>query len=331
MRRRDFLMLVGSGAATWPAAVRAQRPTTEVRRIAVLMAFNEDTPEVQSWLVVFRKELDRLGWKEGRNLKSEYRWTGSGDMNLMRQGATELVALHPDLIISSSSPTTALLLAETRTIPIVFVNIVDPVGQGFVSSLSRPGGNATGLVNLEPSMAGKWVDLLKEVAPKVARIVVPFNPASAPYADFYLNHFRSTARNLGAEIIPSQVADIAAFEKLVTDESREPNTGFIPMPSGFFSNSREIAASFARSNLPAVSFNREFARSGGLISYGNDINDNYRRSAAFVDRILKGEKPSDLPVQMPVKFELLVNLKAAKALGLSIPPQLLATADEVIE
>jgi putative tryptophan/tyrosine transport system substrate-binding protein len=330
MRRRDFIKGIAGSAAARPFAARAQQPTTGVRRIAVLMAFNEDSPEAQSRLVAFREALDQLGWKEGRNIKFEYRWTGSEDRNLMRQAAKELVALHPDLIISSSSPTTALLLAETRTIPIVFVNIVDPVGQGFVTSLSRPGGNATGLVNLEPSVAGKWVELLKEVAPNVARIVVPINLASAPFADFYLNHFRSTAHNLAVEIIPSQVADIAAFEKLVSAQARESNTGFIPMPSSFMTG-HEIAPIFMRNNVPAVSFHPQFVRDGGLMSYGNDINDNYRRSAVFVDRILKGEKPSDLPVQMPVKFELLVNLKAAKALGLSIPEQLLATADEVIE
>jgi putative ABC transport system substrate-binding protein len=328
MRRRKFIILIGGAAATWPLAARAQQSAAP-RRIGLLMAWNEDNPAVQSWLVAFREGLGKLGWTEGRNIKLEYRWTGN-DMNLMQQGAEELVASQPDLIFSSSSPTTALLLTQTRTIPIVFANIVDPVGQGFVKSLSRPGGNATGLVNLEASMAGKWVELLKEVMPRVARVVVPFNPASAPYADFYLNYFKSTAQSLGVEIIASPVADIAAFESFVAAQAREPNTGLVPMPSAFMTG-HEIVAAITRNNLPAVSFNREFAKAGGLMSYGNDVTDNYRRSATFVDRILKGEKPSDLPVEVPVKFELIVNLKTAKALGLDVPPTLLATADEVIE
>jgi putative tryptophan/tyrosine transport system substrate-binding protein len=328
MRRREFITIILSTAAL-PFDARAQQPATTARRIAVLQAYNQDNPQVQVWLQVFREELGKLGWQEGRNINFEYRWAGS-DGSVMQRDAKEIVASHPDLILSSSSPVTALFLAETRTIPIVFPNLVDPVGQGFVASLSHPGGNATGLVNLEPSMAGKWVDLLKEVVPRVARIVVPMNAASAPYAKFYLDHFQSTAQNLGVEIVPAQVADVAALEQLVAAESRQSNTGFIPMPSAFMVG-REIAATFARNNAPAVSFNREFAKEGGLMSYGNDVSDNYRRSAAFVDRILKGEKPADLPVEMPVKFELVVNLKAAKALGLSIPQDLLATADEVIE
>jgi len=326
MSRREFIALVG-GAAVWPLAARAQQPATAMRRIAALM--NEESPESRSWLDAFREGLGKLGWQEGRNLKVEYRWAGN-NKGVMLQDAKELVALHPDLILSGSSPITALLLAETRTIPLVFANIVDPVGQGFVASLSHPGGNATGLVNLEPSMAGKWVDLLKELVPHLDRVIVPFNPATAPYADLYLDYFRSTAQKLGVEIISVPVADIAALDQLITAEARQPNTGFIPMPSAFMVG-REIASSFTRGNVPVVSFNAQFVRDGGLVSYGNDVRDNYRRSAVFVDRILKGEKPADLPVQVPVRFELVVNLKTAKALGLSIPQDLLATADEVIE
>jgi putative tryptophan/tyrosine transport system substrate-binding protein len=325
LRRRSFLALIG-GAALAPLAAQAQ-PATTVRRIALLM--NEDSPEVQSWLKAFREELSKLGWQDGRDLILEYRWAGN-NREVMQQDAKEIVASHPDLILSSSSPVVAILLAETRTIPLVFPNIIDPVGQGFVASLSHPGGNATGLVNLEPSMAGKWVELLKEVVPRVARVVVPVNPATAPYADLYLDYFRSSAQKLGVEIIPAQVVDIAALEKVVTAEARQPNTGFIPIPSAFMVG-HEIAAPFIRSRVPAVSFNPQFARDGGLLSYGNNINDNWRRSALFVDRILKGEKPADLPIEVPVKFELVVNLKTAKELGLSIPQDLLATADEVIE
>jgi putative tryptophan/tyrosine transport system substrate-binding protein len=328
MRRRDFLTIVSGAAVTWSRAARAQSPENP-RRLGLLLGYTEDQPEIQSWLKAFREELSKRGWQEGLNLKFEYRWAGT-NKSLMQQDAKELVASHPDVILSSSSPITALLLAETRTIPLVFPNIVDPVGQGFVASLSHPGGNATGQVNLEPSMAGKWVELLKEVVPHVARAVVPLNPVAAPYADLYLEYFRSTAQKLGVEIVPAPVTDVAALDQLVTAEARQPNTGFIPMPSGFMIG-REITAAFVRSNVPAVSFNREFPKDGGLMSYGSDISDNYRRAAVFVDRILKGERPADMPVEMPVKFELVVNLKTAKALGVSIPQDLLATADEVIE
>ena len=328
LKRREFVTFLGGAALAWASAARAGQPGPP-RRIILLMAWNEDSPGVQSWLMAFREGLGKLGWTEGRNITLEYHWTG-GDINLMRQGAKEIVASNPDLIFSSSSPTTALLLAQTRTIPIVFANIIDPVGQGFVTSLSRPGGNATGLINLEVSMAGKWVELLKEVAPRVVRVVVPFNPTSAPYADFYLKYFTATAQSFGVEIVASPVADIAALESFVAAQAREPNTGLVPMPSAFMTG-HEIVEIITRNNLPAVSFNREFAKAGGLMSYGNDVSDNYRRSATFVDRILRGKKPSDLPVEVPVKFELIVNLKTAKALGLNIPPTLLATADEVIE
>jgi putative ABC transport system substrate-binding protein len=212
------------------------------------------------------------------------------------------------------------------------VNIVDPVGQSFVTSLARPGGNVTGFVNLDTSMAGKWLELLKQVMPRATRVVIPYNAATTPYAALYLDYFKSNAEPLGAEIIAAPVLDMAAFESLVAAESREPSTGLIPVPSTFIqANHAEIAAVVARYRLPTTSFNRLFAEAGGLLSYGNDIIDNYRRAAVYVDRILKGEKPSELPIQFPVKFELVINLKAAKALGVEIPPALLATADEVIE
>jgi len=327
MRRREFIAII-AGATAWPLAAHAQSPAGPPR-LGLLLSYTEDQPEIQSWLKAFREELDKRGWQEGRNLKFEYRWAGH-DKSLIQQGAKELVASHPDVILTGSSVVTAALLAETRTIPLVFANLVDPVGQGFVASLSHPGGNATGQVNLEPSMAGKWVELLKEAVPRVTRAVVPINPATTPYADLYLSYFRSTAQKLGVEIVPAMVAEVAALDQLVTAEARQPNTGFIPMPSGFMIG-HEIATLFARSNVAAVSFNPEFARDGGLMSYGSDISDNYRRSAVFVDRILKGERPADIPVEMPVKFQLVVNLKTAKILGVAIPQQLLATADEVIE
>ena len=330
MRRREFITLVGGAAAGWPLAARAQQPG-RVRRIALLMAWDEGNPEIQSWLGTLRDGLGKLGWVEGQNLHFEFRWTGT-DSTLMEKAAKELVAARPDLIISSSSPSTGMLLAQTRTIPIVFTNIVDPVGQGFVASLSRPGGNVTGLVNLEPSMAGKWVELLREVVPALARAVVPIHRATSPYANLYLDYFKSTALPLGVEIIAAPADDMAAFEHIAATQEREANTGIIPMPSGFMQgHAAEIAAITTRHRLPTIFSNRAFPAAGGLLSYGNDITDNYRRAAVFVDRILRGEKPSELPVQFPVKFELVINLKTAKAIGLSVPPGLIATADEVIE
>jgi putative ABC transport system substrate-binding protein len=330
MRRREFVTLLGGIAAAWPLTAQAQQPAG-VRRVGVLISYNKDDQEVQDWLATFHDTLGKLGWTQGQNIKFEYRWTGN-DPNLLEQAAKDLVTLQPDVILSLSSPTTVFVLKQTRTIPVVFVNVVDPVGQGFVASLSHPGGNATGLVNLEPSMAGKWLGLLKQVVPKLTRIAIPFNPVSAPYADLYLNYFRSTAPSFDVEVIPGSVADVPALEAFVAAQAREPNTGIIPMPSAFSSgHSTELGAMTTRYRLPAVYPIRSFAEAGGLMAYGNDVSDNYRRAAALVDRILKGEKPSELPVQFPIKFEFVINLKTAKALALEIPAQLLATADDVIE
>jgi putative tryptophan/tyrosine transport system substrate-binding protein len=329
MQRRDFLGVLG-GAAAWPLAARAQQPTG-LRHIALLMAQNEKSAEAKAWLAALRESLGKLGWSEGRNIHFEFRWAGS-DMELMQRQAKELVALQPDLIISSSSPITGALLRLTQTIPIVFTNIVDPVGQGFVGSLSRPGGNATGLVNLEPSMAGKWIELLKEVMPRLARVVIPYNPASAPYADLYLNYFKSAALALGVAVITASLADMSELETIAVTQAREPNTGFVLMPSGFMSGyAREIGTLMAQYQIPAVYVSRDFAISGGLLAYGNDIADNYRRAANYIDRILKGEKPGDLPIEFPVKFSLVINLKTAQALGLVVPTHLQQLADEVIE
>jgi len=329
VRRRDFITLLGSATA-WPLTAHAQQPVG-VRHIGLLMAQSESNPEVQRWVAAFREAMTRLGWTEGRNVHFEFRWAGT-DPERMRQGAQELVGLQPDLILTSSSPTTALLLKATSTILIVFANIIDPVGQGFVATLSRPGGNVTGLVNLEGSMAGKWMNLLKQVMPSITRVVIPFEPASTPYANYYLNYFRSAGQSLGITIIDGPVADIAAFETLATAQAREPNTGFALMPSAFMSgHTPEITALLSRNALAAIYTTRDFAAAGGLMAYGNDIADNYRQAATLVDRILKGEKPSELPVQIPVKFELDINLKTARALGLTVPQVLLATADEVIE
>jgi putative ABC transport system substrate-binding protein len=295
------------------------------------MAQQESNPAVQAWLAALREALAKLGWTEGQNIQFEYRWTGS-DPNRIRQASKELVALQPKLILSSSTPSTATLMEQTHTIPIVFTNIVDPVGSGFAASLSRPGRNATGLVNLEASMAGKWLELLKELMPRLARVAIPFNPATSPYADIYLDYFKKSSLTFGVQVITAPVTDMGAFETFAAAQAREPNTGLIPVPSAFMSgHTIEIAAMMARYRLPAVSYNREITEAGGLLSYGNDITDNYRRAATFVDKILKGEKPSDLPIEFPTKFELVINLKTAKALGLEVPPALLTSATEVIE
>ena len=328
IRRREFITLLG-GAAAWPLVARAQQPE-RMRRIGVLMNLASDDSEAQARISTFREALAKLGWADGHNIQFVYRWATTP--TLREQGARELVALQPDLILSSSSPATASLLQQTRTIPIVFVNIVDPVGQGFVASLSRPGGNATCLVNLEASMAGKWLELLKEVMPRVTRVAVPFDPTSSSYAELYLNYFKSTAPSFGVEVIEARVADMAAFETFAAAQGHEPNTGLVPMPSIFMGgHAVEIAAMLARYRIPAIFSDRAFAEAGGLLSYGNDVADNHRRAATFADRILKGEKPGDLPVLFPVKFDLVINLKTAKALGLTVPNTLLAQATEVIE
>jgi putative ABC transport system substrate-binding protein len=329
MRRREFIMLFGGVAAAWPLAAVAQQGG-RVRRIGVLMSYEERNPVAQALLAAFLEALTKLGWAESLDVRFDYRWATTP--MLLDQSAEELVALQPDLIFSSGSPTTASLLRQTRTIPIVFANLVDPVGQGFVASLARPGGNATGLVNLEASMAGKWLGLLKEVMPRVARVAVPFDPTSASYVDLYLNFFKSTAPSFGVHVIAAPVADMAAFETFAAAQAREPNTGLVPVLSSCMNGHPvESAAIMARYRLPAIHTNRAFVEAGGLLSYANHITDNYRRAAIYVDKILKGEKPSELPVQFPVKFELVINLKTAKTLGLSIPPTLLATADQLIE
>jgi putative ABC transport system substrate-binding protein len=329
MRRREFITLLG-GAAAWPNAVHAQQPE-RMRRIGVLMMYAESDAQAHALVAVFRAGLRDLGWTEDHNIRLDYRWATS-DSESIQRSAKELAALQPDLILSSSTPTTASLLQQTRTIPIIFANIVDPVGSGFVASLPRPGGNVTGFLNLEASMTSKWLELLKEIAPRVTRVAIFFNPSTAPYAEIYLTPFNAAAASLGVETIVAPVRDMTELDTVIAAQARDPNGGLMVMPDGFmFAHHAEIASLAARYRLPTVSSYRAFPKAGGLLSYGNDILDNYRRAATYADRILKGEKPSELPVQFPVKFELVVNLKTAKALGLEVPPTLLATADEVIE
>jgi putative ABC transport system substrate-binding protein len=302
-----------------------------MRHIGVLMAYAESDEAYQAYVAAFREELQKLGWTEGRNIRIHYRWA-TPDLELIQRFAVELVGLQPDLILSSSTPTTASLLKQTHTIPIIFANIFDPVASGFVASLPRPGGNATGFTLFEASMTSKWLELLKEIAPRVNRIAILFHPATTPFAEVFLNPFKAAAPSFGVEPIVAPVNDASELETVVAAQAREPNSGLIAMPNAFLSAHRaEVTSLMARYRLPAVYFYRSFAEAGGLMSYGNVVLDNYRRAATYVDRILKGEKPGELPVQVPVKFELVVNLKTAKALGLNVPLSLLTRADELIE
>jgi putative ABC transport system substrate-binding protein len=330
MKRRDFIALLG-GATAWPLAARAEQPE-RIRRIGVLIGLPESDPEAQSWREAFVQELQKLGWAHGRNLQINTRWATPTDTAAMQRFAKELVTLQPDVILASTTPTTTALLQQTRAIPIVFAAVGDPIGSGFVASFPRPGGNATGFNVSEPTQASKWVQLLKEIAPRVARIAIVFNPASATYFDYWLNPFRAAAAALAVEAILAPVRDGSELDTVVAAQAREPNSGLIAMPDSFLNAHRaEITSLAARYRLPAIYPYRLFAEVGGLMSYGVDLVDNFRRAATYVDRILKGEKPSELPVQAPVKLELVINLKTAKTLGLTVPPLLLATADEVIE
>jgi len=331
MKRRDFIALVGGAAAAWPLDAWAQQ-TEQMRKIGVLMGIAESDQEGQSSVAAFREELRKLGWMEGRNSEINIRWAAA-DVELMKRFAKELVTLQPDLILTSSTPATAAMLQQTRTVPIIFVLVADPVGSGFVASLPRPVGNATGFTPIVGSLGGKWVELLKEIAPRVARVTLLFNPPTATFVEGYLNPFKAAAASLGAQAIVAPVNDMPGVESLVTTEAREPSSGLVVIPDDAFTvrHRAEITALAARYHVPAVYWSRSFAEVGGLISYGPYIVDEYRRAASYADRILKGSKLSELPVQAPVKFELVINLKTARALSLDVPPTLLARADEVIE
>jgi len=330
MRRREFIALLG-GATAWPLAAQAQQGE-RTRRIGVLMGYAENDWEAQAWVAAFREGLQKLGWVEGRNIRIDFRWVAASDVKSMQPFAKEVVTLQPDLILTSSTPTTAALLEQTRTIPIIFANLVDPVGSGFVASLPRPGGNVTGFINMEPTMAGKWLELLKQIAPRVNRVAFLFNPVYAPYAEYFLNPFKAAAASFAVEAIAAPVHDASEIESVIAAQVRAPNGGLIAMPDAFLNAHRaEVTSLAARHRLPAVYAFRFFPELGGLLSYGNDILDNYRRAATYADRILKGEKPGQLPVQAPVKFELVINLKTARALGLDVPLHLQQSANEVIE
>ena len=327
--RREFIGLLG-GAAVWPLAARAQQ-SERVRRIGVLVgAQAAGDPELQANFAAFLQGLQDLGWAEGRNVRIDYRW-GLGDAANVRKYAMELAAVAPDVILASGTSTMAPLLQEARTVPIVFVNVADPVGAGFVDSLARPGGNTTGFLQFEYALSAKWLELLKEVAPNLTRAAILRDPAiTAGIGQFAI--IQSVAASVGVEVSPVSVRDAAEIERAVTAFARSANGGLIATTSALTLLHRDLIVSLAaRHRLPAVYSRRTYVVSGGLISYGADLVEQYRRAAGYVDRILKGEKPADLPVQGPTRYELVINLKTAKALGLDIPPALLARADEVIE
>jgi putative ABC transport system substrate-binding protein len=328
MQRRDFITLLGSAAATWPLAVRAQQPE-RVRRIGMLNILGSDDPEAQARAKVFEQALQQLGWTVGRDLTIEARQVG-GDTDRLRRFAEELTALAPDVIVSVGSVAVGPLQQATRTIPIVFVNVPDPVGAGFVQSMAHPGGNITGFSNFEYSMSGKWAELLKQIAPNVTRALVLRDPTSAAGIGQF-GAVRSVAQSLGVELTPLNVRDTDEIERSVVAFARSGNGGMIITAGGSAAHRGLIIGLAARHKLPSVYPYRYYAVDGGLITYGPNTRDPLRRAAGYVDRILKGEKPADMPVQAPTKYELIINLKTAKALGLTIPQSLLATADEVIE
>jgi putative ABC transport system substrate-binding protein len=328
MRRREFITFLGGAAAMWPLAARAQQ-SDRVRRIGVLMASTADDQEFQARLAAFTQALTQLGWSEGRNLRIDIRWATADDI---RRHAAELAALAPDVLVAGTgTATVAPLLQATRTVPIVFVGVIDPVGAGFVASLAEPGGNATGFTIFEYSMSGKWLELLKEIAPNVTRVAVLRDPAIASGIGQF-GAVQIVAPSMGVVLSPVDVRDAGEIERAITTLGHSSNGGLIVTASPLATIHRNLIVTLAaRYKLTAVYSARYFAAAGGLISYGGDFLDQSRRAASYVDRILKGEKPADLPVQAPTKYELVINLKTAKALGLTVPPTLLARADEVIE
>jgi len=330
VKRREFITLIGGAAAAWPLAARAQQPD-RMRRIGVLMAAAADDPEYQTRMGAFLQELVLLGWTDGRNVRIDTRWATT-NADEIRRHAVELAALAPDVVLAATGTTTvAPLLQATRTVPIVFALVIDPVGAGFVASLARPGGNATGFLMFEYGLSGKWLELLKQIEPGVTRVAVLRDPAIASGIGQF-GALQSVAPSLGVELSPIDVRDAGEIERAVSTFARSSHGALIVAASPEASRHRDLIVTLAaRHRLPAVYASRYFVTDGGLMSYGPDLIDQYRRAAGYVDRILKGERPADVPVQAPTKYELAINLKTAKALGLTVPQSLLARADEVIE
>ncbi len=334
MNWRDFLALLGAllggGAAARPLVARAQQPG-EMRRVGVLSSLAETDLQAQAWDAAFRKRLDELGWVDGRNIQIDHRW-GAGSVDRVRMFAKELVELNPDALVAITTPAAEALQAQTRAIPIVFAAVSDPVGSGLVASLARPGGNITGFIDIEGSLSGKWLELMHAIAPSVTRVAFLFNPQTAPFAHYYLETFRSAASALAIEPIEAPVHSTEEAKAVVTKLGRERGAGVIVMPESAMTDYGPAVALLAeRYRLPTIYPTSFFIAAGGLLSYGVDFTDLLRGAATYVDRILHGAKPNELPVQLPTKFELVINLKVAKALGLTVPQSLLATADEVIE
>jgi putative tryptophan/tyrosine transport system substrate-binding protein len=327
MRRREFITLLG-GAAAWPLAAPAQQ-RERIRRIGVLMNFAADDPAGQARLIAFGQSLEHLGWTEGRNISIEVRW-GASDGDRIRKSADELVALAPDVILSVGGPSTGPLLRRTAILPIVFVQVTDPVGAGFIENLAHPGGNATGFINFEYGTASKWLELLKQISPRVVRVAILRDPNTAS-GPGQLGALQAVASSMGVELTSINSREPSEIERGIVGFANKPNGALIVTAGGLVVHRDLIVALAARHQLPASYSDRIFVSGGGLMAYGPDRLDQYRRAASYVDRILKGEKPADLPVQAPTKYELVINLKVAKALGLQVPDSLLATADEVIE
>jgi putative ABC transport system substrate-binding protein len=328
MNRRSFIMLLGGAAASWPLAARAQQGE-RVRRIGVLTPADENDPVAKTYVSAFTQALADLGWTDGRNLRMDLRWTG-GEINRIQALAHELVGLQPDILLAQSTAATAALQRETRTIPIVFANVGDPVASSIVVRFNRPGGNITGFANFEASMGGKWLELLSEITPGLKRAAIMFNPDTAPV--YFMPSFGTAARSLKVVPIIAHVHSDVEIEMAIAALGRDPRGGLVVMPDVFTNvHSAPIILAAARNNVPAVYALSEFVRDGGLLSYGFDQMEIFRRAASYVDRILRGTKPAELPVQLPTKFEMAVNLKTAKALGLAVPPSILVRATEVIE
>jgi putative ABC transport system substrate-binding protein len=329
LRRRDFINLLGGTAAAWPLSAQAQK-TDRLARIGVLMGYAETDSEAKALLGEFTHALSEFGWIERQNLRIDVRWAPA-KTDLMRTFAKELVSLQPDLILTNSTPVTAAVKRETTAIPIVFAVVADPVGSGFVASLPRPGGNITGFSSVEGSIASKWLELLTGIAPGVKRAMMLFNPDTAPKS-YVLPSFEAAARSLKVALIAAPVHNDTEIEAAIAELGREPGSGLLGMPDNFIEVHRATIISLAaRNNIPAVYQTPVIARDGGLLSYGADFQDIFHRAAHYVDQILRGAKSSELPVQLPTKYLMVINLRTAKALGLTVPPTLLATADEVIE